>query len=46
MTWLEILLAALAAGLAAMLYRQVREFGKLKRWASQSQRRSSHVPTR
>src|SRR3990170_1422054 len=35
MTWLAIGLAILAAGLAAALYRQLREFGKLKRWASQ-----------
>ena len=36
MSWLEIVLAILAAGLAALLYRQVRELGKLRRWASQS----------
>ena len=35
MTWLAFGLAILAAGLAAALYRQLREFGKLKRWASQ-----------
>jgi two-component system phosphate regulon sensor histidine kinase PhoR len=35
MTWLAIGLAILAAGLAAELYRQLRQFGKLKRWASQ-----------
>jgi two-component system phosphate regulon sensor histidine kinase PhoR len=35
MSWLEIVLAVLAAGLAAALFRQLREFGKLKRWASQ-----------
>jgi len=35
MSWLEIVLAVLAAGLAAALLRQMREFGKLKRWASQ-----------
>jgi len=35
MTWLAIGLAILAAGLAAALYRQLREFGELKRWASQ-----------
>jgi two-component system phosphate regulon sensor histidine kinase PhoR len=36
MSWLEIGLVALAAGLAVALFRQLREFGKLKRWASQS----------
>jgi two-component system, OmpR family, phosphate regulon sensor histidine kinase PhoR len=36
MSWLEIGLAVLAAGLAVALYRQLREFGKLKRWVSQS----------
>jgi two-component system, OmpR family, phosphate regulon sensor histidine kinase PhoR len=36
MSWLEIGLAALAAGLAIALFRQLREFGKLRRWASQS----------
>ncbi len=36
MTWLEIGLALLAAALAVALYRQLREFRKLKRWASQS----------
>src|SRR5258706_1120952 len=36
MSWLEIGLAVLAAGLAVALFRQLREFGKLKRWASQS----------
>jgi two-component system, OmpR family, phosphate regulon sensor histidine kinase PhoR len=35
MTWLAIGLAILATGLAAALYRQWREIGKLKRWASQ-----------
>ncbi|OFZ85091.1 MAG: phosphate regulon sensor histidine kinase PhoR [Betaproteobacteria bacterium RBG_16_66_20] len=35
MTWLAIALAILAAGLAIALYRQRREFGKLKRWVSQ-----------
>lgn len=35
MTWLAIALAILAAGLAIALYRQLREFGKLKRWVSQ-----------
>jgi two-component system phosphate regulon sensor histidine kinase PhoR len=34
-TWVAIGLAILTAGLAAALYRQWREFGKLKRWASQ-----------
>jgi two-component system phosphate regulon sensor histidine kinase PhoR len=36
MSWLEIGLAVLAAGLAVALFRQLREFGKLRRWASQS----------
>ncbi len=36
MTWLEATLAFAAAILAAMLFRQLREFGKLKRWASQT----------
>ncbi len=36
MSWLEIGLALLAAGLAAALYLNLREFGKLRRWASQS----------
>ena len=36
MSWLEIGLAALAAGLAFALFRQRREFGKLRRWVSQS----------
>lgn len=36
MSWLEIGLAVLAAGLAAVLYRQIRELGKLRSWASQS----------
>jgi|CXWL01.1.fsa_nt_gi two-component system phosphate regulon sensor histidine kinase PhoR len=36
MNWLEIALAILAAGLAVALYRQLRELGKLRRWASQS----------
>ena len=35
MTWLAIGLALLAAVLAGALYRQLREFNKLKRWASQ-----------
>ncbi len=36
MNWLEIGLALLAAGLAVTLYRQLREFRKLRRWASQA----------
>jgi two-component system, OmpR family, phosphate regulon sensor histidine kinase PhoR len=36
MSWLEIGLALLAAGLAVALWRQLREFRKLRRWASQS----------
>ena len=36
MSLIEIGLALLAAGLAVALYRQLREFRKLKRWASQS----------
>jgi two-component system phosphate regulon sensor histidine kinase PhoR len=36
MTWLETCLALLAILLAALLYRQLREFRKLQRWASQS----------
>lgn len=36
MSWLEIGLALLAAGLAVALWRQLREFQKLRRWASQS----------
>ncbi len=36
MSWLEILLAAVAVALAAALYVQRREFGKLRRWASQT----------
>ncbi len=36
MTWLEATLAFAAAILAAMLFRQLREFGKLKRWASRT----------
>src|SRR6185369_10014191 len=36
MSELEIDLALLAAGLAIVLYRQLREFRKLKRWASQA----------
>ncbi|MEO8145815.1 MAG: phosphate regulon sensor histidine kinase PhoR [Betaproteobacteria bacterium] len=36
MSLLEIGLAVLAAGLAVVLFRQLREFGKLRRWASQS----------
>src|SRR5271156_251194 len=35
MSWLEIGLALLAAGLAAALYLDLREFRKLRRWASQ-----------
>jgi len=34
--WLDIGLALLAAGLAVALWRELREFRKLKRWASQS----------
>ena len=36
MSWLEICLAVLVAGLAFALFRQLREFGKLRRWASRS----------
>jgi two-component system, OmpR family, phosphate regulon sensor histidine kinase PhoR len=36
MSWLEIGLATVAAGLAFALFRQLRELGKLKHWASQS----------
>ena len=36
MTWLEVVLAAAAAVLAVLLYRQLREFGKLRAWASQT----------
>jgi two-component system phosphate regulon sensor histidine kinase PhoR len=36
MSGLEIGLALLAAGLAVALYRQLREFRKLRRWASQA----------
>jgi two-component system phosphate regulon sensor histidine kinase PhoR len=36
MSWLEIGLSLLAAGLATALYRNLREFRKLRRWASQS----------
>ena len=36
MTWLETVLALLAILLAALLYRQLREFRKLRRWASQA----------
>jgi two-component system phosphate regulon sensor histidine kinase PhoR len=36
MTWLEVTLALAVTVLAAFLFRQLREFGKLKRWASQS----------
>jgi len=36
MSWLEIGLAVLATGLAFALFRQLREFGKLRHWASQS----------
>ena len=35
MTWLEIGLTVVAAGLALALLRQLREFGKLRRWAAQ-----------
>src|SRR5712671_966911 len=35
MSWLEIGLALLALGLAIGLYRQLRQFRKLRRWASQ-----------
>jgi two-component system phosphate regulon sensor histidine kinase PhoR len=35
-SWFDIGLALLAAGLAIVLYRQLREFRKLRRWASQS----------
>jgi two-component system phosphate regulon sensor histidine kinase PhoR len=35
MTWLEVTLALAVAILAAVLFRQLREFGKLRRWASQ-----------
>ena len=35
MSWLEIGLALLAAGLAIALWRQLREFRKLRSWASQ-----------
>jgi two-component system phosphate regulon sensor histidine kinase PhoR len=36
MSWLETALALLAAGLAAALYLNLREFRKLRRWASQT----------
>src|SRR5450432_1655171 len=36
MSWLEIGLALLAAGLAVTLYRHLREFRKLRRWTLQS----------
>ncbi len=36
MSWLEIVLLALAVCLAALLMRQLREFRKLKRWAAQA----------
>ncbi len=36
MTWLELTLALAVAVLAAIVYRQFREFGKLRRWASQT----------
>ena len=36
MTWLEVILALAVTIIAAILFRQLREFGKLKRWASQS----------
>jgi len=39
MTGLEIALAMAAGILAALLIRQLREFGKLRRWASESQLR-------
>ena len=42
MTWLEVPLAVMVAVLAAVLFRQFREFGKLKRWASQT--RLSDLP--
>ncbi len=36
MSWLEVALAVAVAGLAAALWRQRREFDKLRRWASQA----------
>ena len=36
MTWLEVILALAVTILAAIVFRQRREFGKLKRWASQT----------
>ena len=36
MTWLEIGLAVLAAGLGVALFLQLRELGRLRYWASQS----------
>ena len=36
MSWLEVALAIAAAALAALFFRHQREFGKLKRWVSQS----------
>jgi two-component system phosphate regulon sensor histidine kinase PhoR len=36
MTWLEATLAVAVTILAVLLFRQLREFGKLKRWVSQS----------
>jgi two-component system phosphate regulon sensor histidine kinase PhoR len=36
LTWLEVTLALAVTILAAVLFRQLREFGKLKRWATQS----------
>ena len=36
MTWLEVVLAAAVVVLAVVLYRQLREFGKLRAWASQT----------
>ncbi|MEK6246096.1 MAG: phosphate regulon sensor histidine kinase PhoR [Pseudomonadota bacterium] len=36
MSWLDISLALLAAGLVIALLRQLRQLGKLRRWASQS----------
>jgi two-component system phosphate regulon sensor histidine kinase PhoR len=35
MSWLEIVLALAVGALGALLYRQLREFRKLRRWASQ-----------
>jgi two-component system phosphate regulon sensor histidine kinase PhoR len=36
MSWLEVALGLAVAILAVLLFRQLREFGKLRRWASQS----------